>query len=85
MKKYLSLLILLVFKTIYAQDYKAKIGFVAESYNLVSYFDHRVTEGKSEFIMEFDGLKLKFASKENPEILKKEADKNWQKFISNEC
>ena len=64
--KYLITLILLISSTTFlAQNYNTKNGFVAEGYDVVSYFNQKAEKGTKEFTTEFDGVKFKFSSKEN--------------------
>lgn len=53
--------------TIFSQsmDYNTKKGYVAEGYDVVSYFDNLAAEGKKEFTTEHDGVNYKFVSKEH--------------------
>ena len=43
-------------------DYNTKKGFVAEGYDVVSYFDNKATEGHKDFTTTHDGAKYKFES-----------------------
>jgi YHS domain-containing protein len=72
MKKITTLFLLLSF-TAFCQNenYNTKKEFVAEGYDVVSYFKNKVEEGTKKFISEFDGVKFKFSSKENLETFKK--------------
>tara|TARA_R110001592_G_scaffold293882_4_gene563616 strand:+ start:1120 stop:1563 length:444 start_codon:yes stop_codon:yes gene_type:complete len=64
--KYLITLILLISSTTFlAQNYNTKNGFVAEGYDVVSYFNQKAEKGTKEFTTEFDGVKFRFSSKEN--------------------
>lgn len=65
MKQYTTLLLLLISITFSAQNYNTKNGFVAEGYDVVSYFNNKAEKGNKEFTTEFDGVKFKFSSKEN--------------------
>ena len=64
--KYLNLLFLFVFNTIFSQqiDYNAK-KFIAKGYDVVSYFNNEPKEGKNDFTTEYNGVKFRFFSKEN--------------------
>lgn len=46
-------------------DYNTKAGFVANGYDVVSYFDHKAVKGSNDFVVEFDGARYKFASQKN--------------------
>jgi hypothetical protein len=58
---------MLVFSTLTAQsiDYNLKKGFIANGYDVVSYFNNNPTVGNKKFIRTFNGAKYKFSSKEN--------------------
>ncbi|WP_299249839.1 YHS domain-containing (seleno)protein [uncultured Lacinutrix sp.] len=43
-------------------DYNTKKGFVAEGYDVVSYFDNEAIEGHKDFTTTYDGAKYKFTS-----------------------
>ncbi|MGY5352086.1 YHS domain-containing (seleno)protein [Wenyingzhuangia sp. IMCC45533] len=47
------------------KDYNLKKGYVAEGYDVVSYFDNDPIEGKKEFTATHDGVKFRFANAEN--------------------
>ncbi|MDO1501794.1 YHS domain-containing (seleno)protein [Winogradskyella maritima] len=51
-------------------DYNLKKGYVAEGYDVVSYFENKAVEGKKEFSLTHDGVKFKFSSKTNLEAFK---------------
>lgn len=59
------------------KDYNLKKGYIAEGYDVVSYFDNKVEEGKKEFTTTYDSVKFKFASKQHLETFKK----NPKKYI----
>lgn len=67
MKTTMTTLILLIAVTINAQsiDYNTKKGFVAEGFDVVSFFNNKAQEGDKQFIAEYDGVKFKFISEEN--------------------
>jgi YHS domain-containing protein len=75
MKQYTTLLLLLISITFTAQNYNTKNGFVAEGYDVVSYFKQKAEKGNKEFTTEFDGVKFKFSSKENLEKFKENPKK----------
>ena len=66
MKK-ITLLFLLISTSIFSQKehYNTNKGYVAEGYDVVSYFDNKAEKGDKEFTTEVDGVKFKFSSKEN--------------------
>ena len=67
MKKYFFLLILLIASNLHSQnaEYNLKNGYVAEGYDVVSYFQQQVKKGNKQFTADFDGVKFQFSSKEN--------------------
>ena len=75
MKHLITILFLTISTTFIAQDYNTKKGYVAEGYDVVSYFNNSAEKGNKEFTTEFDGVKFKFSSKENLETFKKEPKK----------
>jgi YHS domain-containing protein len=75
MKNFITILLLSISTTFFAQNYNTKQGFVAEGYDVVSYFNNKAEKGNREFTTEFDGVKFKFSSKENLEIFKKSPKK----------
>jgi len=40
-------------------------GYVAQGYDVVSYFDNKAQKGKDDIIVEHESVKFKFASQEN--------------------
>ena len=48
-------------------DYNTQKGFVAEGYDVVSYFENSVNKGSSAYATTFDGAKFRFSSQENLE------------------
>lgn len=59
-------------------DYNTKKGYVAEGYDVVSYFNNDTPlKGKNKFQTDFDGAKFKFSSAKNLELFKA----NPQKYI----
>ena len=75
MKHFITILLLSISTTFFAQNYNTKQGFVAEGYDVVSYFNNKAEKGNKEFTAEFDGVKFKFSSKDNLEIFKKSPKK----------
>ncbi len=72
-------LVLFVFNTtlIYAQqiDYNTKKGFVANGYDVVSYFDNNAVEGNKKFTTQFDGASYKFSTQEHLNTFKENPTK----------
>ena len=68
MKHIITLLVLIISTSLYAQDYNTKKGFVAEGYDVVSYFNNTAVKGDKRFVADYDGVQFKFSSKENLEI-----------------
>ena len=68
MKHVITLLVLIISTSLYAQDYNTKKGFVAEGYDVVSYFNSTAVKGNKKFVTDYDGVQFKFSSKENLEI-----------------
>jgi YHS domain-containing protein len=75
MKLVLTLIMLTVSNVFFAQNYNLKKGFMAEGYDVVSYFDNKAEKGEIKFVAEFDGVKFKFSSKKNLETFKKNPKK----------
>ncbi|WP_435414028.1 YHS domain-containing (seleno)protein [Polaribacter aestuariivivens] len=75
MKNLFILVLLITSTTFFAQDYNLKRGYVAEGYDVVSYFDNDPKEGDKDFTTEYDGVKFKFISEENLEKFKKSPQK----------
>jgi C4-dicarboxylate-specific signal transduction histidine kinase len=61
MKNAIILLLFLISSTFFAQNYNTKKGFIADGYDVVSYFNQKVEKGNKEFTAEFDGVKFKFS------------------------
>ena len=55
------------YNTIFAQNdnYNTKKGYVAEGYDVVSYFKNKPVEGKKAYTATYDGAKFKFSSQEH--------------------
>lgn len=78
MKNLFTFVLLLVSTLIFAQktDYNTKKGYVAEGYDLVSYFTNKEPlEGKKKFQTTYDGAKFKFSSEENLKAFKEDPTK----------
>jgi len=65
--KHLIVIFLFISSINYAQtiDYNTDDGFVAEGYDVVSYFNMKAIEGSKDYKTTYDGVKYKFISKEN--------------------
>jgi YHS domain-containing protein len=74
MKKIVLIIFIVAFSG-YAQVHNLKKGFVAEGYDVVAYFDNKAEEGSKKFVLEHEGLKLKFTSAKNLETFKKDPEK----------
>lgn len=59
------------------ENYNTKKGYVAEGFDVVSYFKNQPQKGDKKFSTEFDGVKFKFSSKENLDTFKE----NPKKYI----
>ncbi|QTD36538.1 hypothetical protein JL193_10300 [Polaribacter batillariae] len=75
MKNTILILLLSTTTTFFAQNYNLDKGYIAEGYDVVSYFDNAPKEGKKDFTTEYDGVKFKFISQENLEKFKKSPKK----------
>lgn len=66
MKKIVFLLALYSL-SIHSQKKHANLekGFIAEGYDVVSYFDNSPKEGDDKFVKELNGIKFKFSSQKN--------------------
>lgn len=58
-------------------DYNTKKGFVANGYDVVSYFNGLPIKGNKRFITNYDGAKYQFSSQKNLELF----NKNQKKYI----
>jgi hypothetical protein len=62
--KYFSFLFFLsISLTLFSQHYNLKNGFIAEGYDLVSYFENEAKKGNRQITADFDGVKFQFSSK----------------------
>ena len=60
-----------------AIDYNLKKGFIANGYDVVSYFNYKAIEGDKQFTTLFEGVRYKFYSEKNMKIF----NKNPKKYI----
>lgn len=65
MKSILTILMLTVSSVFFAQHYNLKKGYIAEGYDVVSYFENAPTKGDEKFSTSFDGVKFKFSTEQN--------------------
>lgn len=73
MKQFLVLFFISISANLAAQqtDYNTKKGFVAEGYDVVSYFTEKEPiEGKKKYQSTHDGVKFKFSSEKNLNLFK---------------
>lgn len=78
MKTYLVTLILLVTCSFtYGQDidYNLNGGYIANGYDLVSYFLGTPMKGKKEHVYQYEDIKLKFTNQSNLDLFKNEPEK----------
>lgn len=70
--------IIFLFGIISAQaqiDYNTKKGFIAEGYDVVSYFENKAEEGDKKFTTSFDGVNYKFTSQSHLDTFIKNPEK----------
>ena len=75
MKNFTTILLIAISTTFIAQEYNLKKGYVAEGYDVVSYFSNTAEKGDTAHIAVFEGVKFKFVSKQNLEIFKSTPEK----------
>ena len=82
MKKVLIVLLVVLGFTANAQtiDYNTEKGFVAEGYDVVSYFDNKAKEGNNKYVSSYDSVKYKFSSQENLNLFKANPTKYVPQF-----
>lgn len=56
-------------------DYNTKKGFIANSYDVVAYFNNKAIPGKTKYIATHKGAKFKFSSKKNLQLFNNNPDK----------
>ena len=78
----ITILLLFISTSILSQktDYNTKKGYVANGYDVVSYFNNKAEKGNKKFQTTYDGVKLKFSSKENLETFKKSPKKYMPQY-----
>ena len=78
MKQLITILFIGISTVLFSQqiDYNTKKGYVAEGYDVVSYFiNKQPLNGKKKFQTTFDGAKFKFSSAKNLELFKADSKK----------
>jgi YHS domain-containing protein len=70
MKYLITIFFLTISTTFLAQNYNIQKGYVAEGYDVVSYFSAKPEKGSKEFTTTYDSVKFKFSSKKNLETFK---------------
>ncbi|MGB0879823.1 MAG: YHS domain-containing (seleno)protein [Polaribacter sp.] len=78
MKQILVFLLISISVNLIAQqkDYNTKKGFVAEGYDVVSYFtETKPIKGEKKYQTTHDGVKFKFSSKKNLHLFKEDPTK----------
>jgi len=80
--KSLILLFLISASTAFSQtiDYNTKKGFMANGYDVVSYFNNKALEGNKLFSTEYDGVHYKFVSEDNLNTFKKNPKKYMPQY-----
>jgi len=77
-----TVIILLVSQLSIAQniDYNLDGGYIAEGYDVVSYFDNKPVKGKKNLTYIYEGVKLKFASEGNLQLFKSDPTKYFPAY-----
>jgi len=78
MKRFFTIAFLAISATLFSQeiDYNTKKGYVAEGYDVVSYFvDKKPVKGNKKFTVTHDGVKFKFSSEKNTNLFKADPKK----------
>jgi YHS domain-containing protein len=75
MKGFIIILLIALSSTFFAQEYNLEKGYVAEGYDVVSYFSNTAEKGDTAYTAAYDGVKFKFSTKENLEAFKKAPEK----------
>lgn len=70
MKHIIYIFFLGIFITQAQTDYNTKKGFVAEGFDVVSYFENKTEEGNNDYTTTFDGAKFKFVSQAHLDTFK---------------
>lgn len=61
-------------------NYYTTNGYVADGYDVVSYFFDTLVMGKPEYTVVYDGVKFKFSTKENLSVFKSKPQKYIPKY-----
>ena len=61
-------------------NYNLDDGFIAEGYDVVSYFSKSPKEGKQDFVYSYKGARLKFANQSNLNVFKDNPEKYFPKY-----
>ncbi|MGK0386206.1 MAG: YHS domain-containing protein [Patiriisocius sp.] len=82
MKKILIVLFVALGYAVNAQtiDYNTDNGFIAEGYDVVSYFDNSATEGNKKYVATHDGIKYKFSTQGNLNLFNENPTKYTPQF-----
>jgi hypothetical protein len=75
MKTFITILLIAVSSTFFGQEYNLKQGYLAEGYDVVSYFSNRAEKGDKEFTTIHNAVKFKFSSKKNLDTFKSAPNK----------
>ena len=75
MKNIISIFLILVASTGYAQVYNQEDGYVANGYDVVSYFQKGPKKGSSKFTFTYDGARFRFSSDANLNLFKANPEK----------
>jgi hypothetical protein len=75
MKNLITILFISISTTFISQNYNTKKDFVANGYDVVSYFNNKAEKGDEKFSTTFDTVKFKFSTKENLDLFKENPKK----------
>ena len=64
----------------FAREINIQDGFIAEGYDLVSYFEQKAVKGKSEFKTTYQGVQVQFSSQANLDKFKAAPEKYWPQY-----
>jgi len=64
-KAILSIISVLIFISVNAQKYNLEDGFMADGYDVVSYFSKKAIKGKSSYVIKYGEAKYKFSTEAN--------------------
>ena len=70
MKYLIYIFFFVIFITQAQTDYNTKKGFLAEGYDVVSYFDNKAEKGNKKYTTTFDGTRFKFTSQTHLDTFK---------------